>query len=98
MPFTFNGDWIPSEEKKVSKGPVKIRLEKRKQTIVTVIANLPIEGKELKELASDLKKFLGCGGGVKKDAIEVQGDHAEKVATFLKDRGIKAQCPSKKKR
>lgn len=97
MPFTFGGDWIPPEEKKESKGPVKIRLEKRKKAFVTVVMNLPMNANDLKNLASQLKKTLGCGGAVKSDTIEIQGDHIEKVHQFLQAQGIKAQCPPKKR-
>ena len=101
MPFTFNGDWIPSKEQplepKGPKGPVKIRLEKRKQTVVTIISNIPLSDSEIKTLASNIKRALGCGGAVKNQTIEIQGNHVEKVQKFLHEKGIKAQCPSKKK-
>lgn len=101
MPFTFNGDWIPSKpepsQEKPVKGPVKIYLEKRKKALITVISNLPMNPVALKALASDLKKTLGCGGSVKKNTIEIQGDHQEKIKEFLQKKNIKAQCRSKKR-
>lgn len=91
MPFTIDEQWVPS--KIVSKGPqkpVKVRLVKRGQSILTVILNLTIPQNERTALASLLKKKLGCGGAVKEDCIEIQGDKQAQVIKYLADIGIKA--------
>ena len=95
MPFTIGGDWVPTPpEKKENSSfqpskPVKVRLLKRGKNVVTVILNLNKEEKEMEEIASGIKKKLGCGGSVKGDEIEIQGDKVTLVQSYLKDKGIK---------
>ena len=38
-------------------------------------------------VAQDLKKHLGSGGTVKDGAVEIQGDHREKIAERLTAQG-----------
>lgn len=95
MPFTIDGQWVPgkqqlqSGESKPSK-PVKVRLIKRGKSTLTVVLNLNLEADKLAELASDIKKKLGCGGAVKDDVIEIQGDKVESVKNFLLIKKIKS--------
>lgn len=94
MPFTIDGQWVPSkpEESAKSNGrPVKVRTEKRKQTVVTVVLNLDRSESEMRELASFLKKRTGGGGTVKNGVVEVQGDKVQLVRQLLLEKGIKAQ-------
>lgn len=88
MPFTIGGEWIPEPSSK-PKQPVKIVKEKRRSSFVTVILNLPLRDTELKNLCSQLKQQLGCGGSVKEGRIELQGDQVDAVKSQLKTRGIK---------
>lgn len=89
MPFTIEGNWVPNVSK-VSQKPVKIRLIKRGQSILTVILNLNMSSSELVALASAIKKKLGCGGAVKDNEIEVQGDKVIQVKNILEEIGIKS--------
>ncbi|EFB40340.1 hypothetical protein pah_c207o029 [Parachlamydia acanthamoebae str. Hall's coccus] len=41
-------------------------------------------------MASDIKKKLGCGGAVKENDIEIQGDKVEQVKKMLMEKGIKS--------
>lgn len=68
-------------------GVVRVFREKggRGGKIVTVVRGLPAAA--LAGAASDLKKHCGCGGAVKGDAVEIQGDHREKVAARLEAQG-----------
>lgn len=69
-------------------GIVRI-LRDRKQRggkTVTVVAGLP--GGSLPSLALELKRACGTGGTVKGDTVEIQGDHRERVATLLRERGF----------
>lgn len=95
MPFTIDGQWVPSKtavtSKQASGKPVKVRLIKRGKSILTVVMNLNQDAKELAEIASNLKKKLGCGGAVKEGEIEVQGDKVEDVKKYLAGIGIKSQ-------
>lgn len=87
MPFTIGGEWI-SEEKQKPKPPSKIIKQKRGNSVVTLLLNLPLSPEKLKDLCSSLKRQLGCGGAVKGDQIELQGEKIEPVKKLLKDMGI----------
>ncbi|MDP2702754.1 MAG: stress response translation initiation inhibitor YciH [Candidatus Rokubacteria bacterium] len=52
---------------------------------VTVIRGLP--ARELEERVSDLKRACGAGGAVKEGAVEIQGDHRERIAEELRSLG-----------
>jgi translation initiation factor 1 len=54
---------------------------------VTVIRGLPERGPALEARAADLKRLCGAGGAVKDGAVEVQGDHRERIAARLRDLG-----------
>ncbi|HEV8052721.1 MAG TPA: hypothetical protein VGP47_09510 [Parachlamydiaceae bacterium] len=94
MPFTIDGQWVPSKAtpaKSASSKPVKVRLIKRGKSILTVILNLNLDSKELTEIASNLKKKLGCGGAVKDGEVEIQGDKVDLTKKYLLEIGIKSQ-------
>jgi translation initiation factor 1 len=55
---------------------------------VTVITGLPGAQAERAALATSLKQLCGSGGTVKDTAIEIQGDHRERVATRLRELGF----------
>ena len=71
-------------------GVVRVFREKggRGGKTVTVVRGL--DG-DLAGLASDLKRHCGSGGSVKGDAIEIQGDHREKVVARLQAEGYRAK-------
>lgn len=54
---------------------------------VTVVRGVPVDAGALLKLGQDLKAACGTGGTVKDGAIEVQGDHVEKVMALLQQRG-----------
>ena len=54
--------------------------------VVTVIRGLP-PGAALLALAADLKRLCGAGGTVKDGTLEIQGDHRDRVADWLRERG-----------
>lgn len=57
----------------------------RNGKLVTVIRGLP--AKDVKERAAEFKRLCGAGGAVKDDAVEIQGDHREPIATRLRGLG-----------
>lgn len=57
----------------------------RNGKVVTVIHGLPAQ--QLDERASDLKRWCGAGGAVKDGAVEIQGDHRERIADHLRALG-----------
>ena len=54
---------------------------------VTVITGAPVTKSELKKLARELKARCGCGGTVKGDTIEIQGDKRNELLEVLKAKG-----------
>jgi translation initiation factor 1 len=52
---------------------------------VSVVRGLP--SRDLDAVAKDLKKHCGSGGTVKDGAVEIQGDHREKIAARLTAQG-----------
>jgi translation initiation factor 1 len=64
-------------------GVVRVFREKggRRGKTVTVVRG--IAGADLASTVSDLKRLCGSGGAVKNGALEIQGDHRERVAARL---------------
>jgi translation initiation factor 1 len=75
------GPQLPSD------GIVRVFREKggRRGKIVTVVRGLTAA--DLPGVATELKRLCGSGGTVKKGALEIQGDHREKVAARLEALG-----------
>ena len=86
MPFTIGGDYISSDDlkPKVPKKTTKVRIERRKNSFVTVIENLDLKEADLKSLLSNLKRKFSCGGTLKGSVIELQGKFEAEVKEFLK--------------
>jgi translation initiation factor 1 len=71
---------------------VKITLDKRRfGKYATVIQGLDGKDIDLKELSSLLKAKCACGGTIKDNTIELQGDHKEKVKDLLKTIGYSSE-------
>jgi translation initiation factor 1 len=79
-PSATRGPALPQD------GVVRVFREKagRGGKTVTIVRGL---GGDLAAVASDLKRHCGTGGSVKGDAVEIQGDHREKVAARLQAAG-----------
>ena len=63
----------------------------RKGAGVTVITGVPLRSAELAELASKLKKKCATGGTVREGAIEIQGDHRDRIVAELTAAGYKVK-------
>jgi translation initiation factor 1 len=61
----------------------------RRGKIVTVVRGLP--SREAAAVAGDLKRLCGAGGSLKEGAVEIQGDHRDKVATHLRASGYEVK-------
>ena len=74
-----------------SDGIVRVFRDKtgRRGKTVTVVRGLPAS--DLAAVAGDLKKLCGAGGAVKDGAVEIQGDHRDKVVARLQQQGRKAK-------
>ncbi len=77
---------LTREEQKIKIRSERIRFKK----FMTIIDGLSSEVNK-KALASELKKKLACGGTVKDDKIELQGQHKEKVKELLVEMGFNAE-------
>ena len=63
--------------------------EKRKGKPVTLVGRFNIKEDEKKDVLKLLKKKLACGGAIKDEWIELQGDLKEKIKTVLESDGWK---------
>jgi translation initiation factor 1 len=71
---------------------VKITLDKRRfGKYATIIQGIDDRSIDLKELSSLLKAKCACGGTIKESAIELQGDHKEKVKEILQKIGYSSE-------
>ena len=57
----------------------------------TVITGVPGSAAELETLAVALRRFVGAGGGVRDGAIEVQGDHRDRLHKKLAGLGYRVK-------
>jgi len=79
------------EEIAKSEQRITVTLEKRKfGKLITVIDGL---GKDvnIRELAKELKSELACGGTVKNNRIELQGNHSKRIKKALVKAGFKEE-------
>jgi translation initiation factor 1 len=58
---------------------------------VSVIRGLPLDGPALEELATRLKRLCGAGGSVRDGAIEIQGEHRDRLVAELARLGYAAK-------
>lgn len=59
------------------------KIKKKFGKISTVIGGINSKEVNIRELGKKLKSKFACGGTIKGDIIELQGDHAEKVKREL---------------
>ena len=61
--------------------------KKRYRKIVTVISGFD-KSVDVKKIAKSLKNELACGGTYKNDIIELQGEHIQRVMSYLVELGF----------
>lgn len=75
-----------------AKGDGIIRIQRqtsgRKGKGVCVLSGFDLDAHQLLTLAAELKKRCGCGGSVKDQSIEIQGDKRELLKSLLEDKGF----------
>ncbi len=75
---------IAKESQKIS-----VRAEKKKfGKVYTLIEGIDDKEIDLEQLAKKLKTNLACGGTVKGDKIELQGDHRQRAKQILISTGF----------
>lgn len=63
---------------------VKVKLEKRRfGKMITVVEGIDSKSINIKDVAKELKSKFACGGTVKNEIIELQGDHRHRVKDVL---------------
>ena len=74
-------------------GVVRIFRERgnRRGRTVTVVRGLPERGADLEARARELRQLCGAGGTLREGAIEVQGDHRERIAERLRALGYQVK-------
>jgi translation initiation factor 1 len=88
----LDDDTIPENETvEKAKQKLRIRLETKHRggKAVTVVAGFIGTQEDLEALSKKLKAHCGTGGSAKEGDILVQGDHREKVKTYLLKEGYK---------
>lgn len=74
--------------------PLGVSLEKRKRgKLVTLIAGLTGSVAQNKQLLKVLKDDCAAGGTLEAGLIELQGDHRQRIAVCLRNRGYPVQLP-----
>jgi len=67
---------------------IKVTTEKRRYgKMITLVMGLS-NGVDIREIAKDLKSGLACGGTIKNNTIELQGEHRKKVKPLLIQMGF----------
>lgn len=87
------------EDKKIKNSSTKVvpkeqhqlvfTFEKRKGKPVTLVGRFYISENDKKEVLKLLKKKLSCGGTIKEEWIEIQGDVKDKIKSILQDEAWK---------
>ena len=75
---------ISKEQQKIKIVVVRRRFKK----FITTISGFD-DKTIVKDLGKEMKKKFACGGTVKDNEIELQGDHKKKAKAFLISRGYK---------
>ena len=71
---------------------IKVRLETRKwRKTVTIIDGIDDKDTDLGRLAQKLKTFCACGGTAKNRRVILQGDHRQKVYSYLLQMGYRKE-------
>jgi translation initiation factor 1 len=61
----------------------------RKGKTVTLVEGLELRGKDLEEMARDLRRELGCGSHVESDVVVLHGDQVERAEGLFQKKGFR---------
>jgi len=78
------------EEIAKSEQNIEIKVEKKKFGKMSTLV-FGLKDVDVKEIAKKLKEKLACGGTIKNNVIELQGDHRNKIKQALVELGFEIQ-------
>lgn len=83
----------PGTDADAGKQTVRVGVDRKRRAgkAVTVASGFELSLESLNKIAVQLKKRCGAGGTAKGAEIEIQGDHADTVATELSRLGYKVK-------
>jgi len=68
---------------------IEVKIEKRKfGKKYTIVSGLDAKDINIEDIARELKSKLACGGTVRREIIELQGDHKIKMRKSLESLGF----------
>lgn len=87
------GSLAPRVDADASKQVIRVAIDRKRRAgkSVTVATGFQLSEASLGELAAALKKKCGAGGTARDAEIEIQGEHADRVATELERRGFRVR-------
>lgn len=80
-------DLCVCDEVDESETNIDVYVEERKYNDVTILEGIQ-DYNGVDELESEIKKNLGCGGTIKEDHVELQGDQVDRVVDILEEKGF----------
>ncbi|MFB6173783.1 MAG: translation initiation factor [Halobacteriales archaeon] len=86
-------DLCACEDLARTEGSVTVAIDERRYGKEVTVVEGFASGTDLETLASDLKSALACGGTVREDRIELQGDHRGRIGDALADHGFEVEPP-----
>jgi translation initiation factor 1 len=97
--YSTNPDYIYTEDQETEpetlpaeQQDLRIWLERKNGgKVVTAVKGFIGTESDLEVLGKQLKNTCGCGGSVKDGEILIQGDHRDKVLTWLQSKKYKAK-------
>ena len=83
----------PAQRAPAADGTVRVSREKQHRggKVVTVVRDLPLDDAALAALGKRLRTACGAGGTAKEARLELQGDHVERVMTWLAAEGFRVK-------
>ncbi len=70
---------------------IKVRTVRRRFGKIVTTVNGIEKDANIQELGKEMKRQFACGGTIKDDEIELQGNHLKKVKDFLIKKGFKEE-------
>ena len=75
------------EELSREQAPLRVRIDTRRYGKAVTVVEGFTDDANVSGLAKELKRYVAAGGTVKEGHVELQGDHRQKVVSFLRNKG-----------